>query len=102
MGSQSLPYVCLPARGVCLPAGGECLPTPPPPRPVEHNLSATTVAESNEKEGYSSAPPPFRLHLKHICREAIRKHLLNLDPHTHLFGRVPRLGLPTTNTSDNF
>ena len=33
--------------------------------------------------------------LQHLCREAIRKHLINLDPHTHLFGRVPRLGLPT-------
>ena len=32
--------------------------------------------------------------LKHLCREAIRIHLLKLDPHTHLFGRVPRLGLP--------
>ena len=33
--------------------------------------------------------------LQHLCREAIRKYLINLDPHTHLFGRVPRLGLPT-------
>ena len=37
----------------------------------------------------------LQLELKHICREAIRKHLLSLDPHTHLFGRVPRLGLPS-------
>ena len=36
-----------------------------------------------------------KLELKHICREAIRKHLLSLDPHTHLFGRVPRLELPS-------
>ena len=35
------------------------------------------------------------LSLKHLCREAIRKHLLELDPHSHLFGRVPKLGLPT-------
>ena len=35
-----------------------------------------------------------RLCLKHLCREAIREHLLELDPYTHLFGRVPRLGLP--------
>ena len=45
--------------------------------------------------------PEYLLHkdlqmcLKHLCREAIRKHLLELDPHTHLFGRVPRLGLPS-------
>ena len=44
--------------------------------------------------------PEFLLHqdlrfcLKHLCREAMRKHLINLDPHTHLIGRVPRLGLP--------
>ena len=35
-----------------------------------------------------------RMRLKHICRETIRKHLLNLDPHSNLFGRVPQLGLP--------
>ena len=35
-----------------------------------------------------------KLELKHICREAIRKHLLKLDPHLNLFGRIPRLGLP--------
>ena len=35
-----------------------------------------------------------KMQLMHICREAIRKHLLELDPHQHLFARVPRLGLP--------
>ena len=35
-----------------------------------------------------------KLELKHICREAIRKHLLKLDLHSNLFGRVPRLGFP--------
>ena len=33
--------------------------------------------------------------LKHLCREAIRKHLLHLDPHTHLFSRIPQLQLPS-------
>ena len=32
--------------------------------------------------------------LNHLCRKAIRKHLLEMDPHTHLFDRVHRLGLP--------
>ena len=36
----------------------------------------------------------LRFDLKHLCREAIRKHLLELDLHTHLFGRIPKLGLP--------
>ena len=40
-----------------------------------------------------------QLKLKHLCRETIREHLLDMDPHTHLFGRVPRLGLPASLTS---
>ena len=39
-----------------------------------------------------------KLKLKHICREAIRKHLLKLDPHQHLFGRIPELGFPSIMT----
>ena len=35
-----------------------------------------------------------QLDLKHLCRLVIRKHLLSVDPHEHLFGRIPRLGLP--------
>ena len=35
------------------------------------------------------------LDLKHLCREAIRKHLIDLDPNEHLFGRIPQLGLPS-------
>ena len=35
-----------------------------------------------------------KLQLKHICRETIRKHLLDLDPHHHLFERIPQRGLP--------
>ena len=34
-----------------------------------------------------------KFQLKHICREVIRKHLLKLDLHSNLFGRIPRLGL---------
>ena len=34
------------------------------------------------------------IQLSHICRKAIRKHLLDLDPHQHLFGRISLLGLP--------
>ena len=36
----------------------------------------------------------FTISLKHICREAIRKLLIEINPHGHLFDRVPRLGLP--------
>ena len=41
-------------------------------------------------------PPEFNL--KHVCREAIRKHLMNIDPHQHVFGRIPQLGLPSSVT----
>ena len=34
------------------------------------------------------------IRLDHLCREAIRKHLIRLDPHTHLFKRIPLLNLP--------
>ena len=37
--------------------------------------------------------------LKHLCREAIRKHLIFLNPHLHLFGRIPELGQPSLITS---
>ena len=33
--------------------------------------------------------------LHHHCRVAIRRHLLKLDPHEHLFFRIPRIGLPS-------
>ena len=39
-----------------------------------------------------------KLQLKHMCRYTIRKHLLKLDPHQHLFCRIPKLGLPSIMT----
>ena len=36
-----------------------------------------------------------RLQLKHMCKDSIRKHLLDIDPHANLFGRVPQLPLPS-------
>ena len=37
---------------------------------------------------------PPELSLKHLCRETIRRHLINIDPHQNLFGWIPQLGLP--------
>ena len=37
--------------------------------------------------------------LKGRCREAIRKHLLELDPREHLFYRIPKIRLPAVITS---
>ena len=36
----------------------------------------------------------IKLSLKWACREVIRKKLIQSDPHTNLFVRVPKLGLP--------
>ena len=65
-----------------------------------NTVDGTTV-EGTVLDKVKQAPVPdylllkdLKLDLKHLCREAIRKHLLSLDPHGHLFGRVPRLGLP--------
>ena len=33
--------------------------------------------------------------LKHLCREAIRKHLIDVNPYENLFGRIAQLGLPS-------
>ena len=40
--------------------------------------------------------PELRFCLKHLCREAIRNHLVTLNPHSNLFHRIPQLGLPST------
>ena len=40
----------------------------------------------------------IKLSLNHMCREAIRKHLIDLDPHAHLFSRIPQLPLPSSVT----
>ena len=37
-----------------------------------------------------------QFNLKDICRRRIREHLLEVDPHTHLFSRVPKLEIPYT------
>ena len=37
--------------------------------------------------------------LKHLCRETIRHHLIFLDPHLHLFGRISELKQPSLITS---
>ena len=70
--------------------------------PYNNNISMLLFA-AGEKIDYSfnqQAQNILKLedpeiHLRHICREAIRKHLMELDPHQHLFGRIPQLGLPS-------
>ena len=67
------------------------------------DVSSTFTASSSTS---SLLPTPIflldikqNMQLKHICRETIRKHLLDLDPNQHLFDRVTMLGLPPALTS---
>ena len=58
------------------------------------------VGETLDESDEDKIPDYFKelrkkMDLKHLCREAIRKHLIYLDPHDHLFGRIPQLGLPS-------
>ena len=69
-------------------------------------ISAHLVAESDEEvlmllyaagtkiDEIPSVPDCLQDHLelRHICRKTVRNHLLKLDSHSHLFGRVPHLG----------
>ena len=41
-----------------------------------------------------TSPAEEQMNLKHLCRQFIRKHLLQMSP-VNLFVRVPQLGLPT-------
>ena len=59
-----------------------------------------SVGEDVDQSLYSKLPKSLqfqtiKLQLKHICRRVIRKYLLEVDPHQHLFGRIPKLGLPS-------
>ena len=51
-------------------------------------------------ENYPNIPEFLKLEepdiqLQSICRKAIRKHMIRVNPHLHLFARIPELGLPT-------
>ena len=67
---------------------------------VTDEVADLLFAAGEEDTKYSSSlkylPPEKEINLKHKCTKVIRNHLLHLDTHTHLFGRVPRLGLPKT------
>ena len=71
-------------------------------RPVREDVVMLLHAAGEEVEGTTSAElskflphQQPQLNLKQLCRQAIRKHLLQMNPHQHLFGRIPQLGLPS-------
>ena len=51
------------------------------------------VDVGNHGYSYGETENYLQLNMMNICRRAIRKHLLKLDPHENLFVRVPRFGL---------
>ena len=58
---------------------------------------ATTAADGTSKITIPKFIEEMKdnLDLKHLCREAIRKHLIDVNPYENLFGRIPQLGLPS-------
>ena len=72
----------------------------------EHNTEASLFAaceiiEIDRQINGEQVPEHLQRNfsLKGICKRRIIEHLLELDPHTHLFDRVSMLGLPTSLTS---
>ena len=61
----------------------------------EEDIKILLYAAGEEEESYEPESCNNDLSLLHLCRKSIRKHLLSCNPHTHLFARVPLLGLPT-------
>ena len=64
----------------------------PPEFSLKH-LCRETVDETKVQVPDYLKPPEFSL--KHLCGEIIPKPQLDIDPHQHLFGRIPQLGLPS-------
>ena len=65
-------------------------------------LNETTMSNNVGMHKYKTVILPRNLRrlkeewcLKHLCRETIRNHLINLNPNLHLFDRVSKLGLPS-------
>ena len=78
--------------------------------PIEENsamllyAAGETLNDVNYKLHHAKIPDilkdkDLQRRLKHLYREAIRNHLIKLDPHSHLFRRIPQLGLPSSLTA---
>ena len=57
-------------------------------------VNGTTVP-CRQYDGTLSQLDEVNLDLKNMCRKAIRKHLIQLNPYANLFNRIPQLGLPS-------
>ena len=57
-------------------------------------MSELTAGQDDVKVPEYVVNSHLKLCLKHLCREAIRHHLIDLNSRLHLFSRIPELGLP--------
>ena len=57
-------------------------------------IAGQDIGSAKEQVRKNLAESELEICLRHLCRKAIRNHLLKLDLHQNLFIRVPRLGLP--------
>ena len=62
------------------------------PSSLQLVINLLLAAGEELDEEYPDTPEEIRLN--HLCRETIRKHLLNLNQNENMFVRVPKLGLP--------
>ena len=75
--------------GMLLLAAGET-----PDGPIVHCADSTGSRAQVPFPDYLKPATEVQLDLMHQCRERIRKHLIDIDPHENLFLRIPKLGLP--------
>ena len=64
-------------------------------QPLTLLFAAGETVENHPIKVSDYLDPPSGICLSHICREVIREHLLQVDPHGNLFCRVQRMGLPS-------
>ena len=58
-------------------------------------MSELTAGQDDVKVPEYVVNSHLKLCLKHLCREAIRHRLIDLNSRLHLFSRIPELGLPS-------
>ena len=58
-------------------------------------LSEITAGQDNVHIPDYLHLPELKVCLKHVCRESIRRYLIDLNLKSHLFYRIPKLGLPS-------
>ena len=61
---------------------------------IQKIISAQWLGENSDVQYYFFPSDPVLI-LSHLCRGAIRKRLLDVDPHVNLLIRVPKIGLPS-------